>query len=187
MSCATPGTKHWRVDVVEAPTLEGLAGADPSVAFPGDLDAIGVKDPVVRRGSDGWHAWLCQHHLDVPGEEDRMSTGYATSDDGVAWRHHGTILQGREGRWDARGARVTTPLPGGWFAYDARASAAENWRERTGLARAGEGGVLVPEDGEPVAAVRYLEVVALPGGGHRIFYEAPLPDESHELRTELVP
>jgi hypothetical protein len=35
--------------------------------------------------------------------------------------------------------------------------------------------------------VRYLEVLALPGGGWRIYYEARLPDESHELRTELVP
>jgi hypothetical protein len=51
----------------------------------------------------------------------------------------------------------------------------------------GEHGRLVAEDGPPVAAVRYLEVIALPTGGHRIFYEAPLADESHELRTELTP
>jgi hypothetical protein len=30
-------------------------------------------------------------------------------------------------------------------------------------------------------------VLPLPAGGYRIYYEAPLPDESHELRTELVP
>jgi hypothetical protein len=82
---------------------------------------------------------------------------------------------------------VTTPLPGGWFSYDARATAAENWWERTGLARAGSDGRLVAQESEPVAAVRYLEVVALPAGGHRIFYEAPLDDGSHELRTELTP
>jgi len=33
---------------------------------------------------------------------------------------------------------------------------------------------------------RYLDVLPLPGGGVRISYEARLPDESHELRTELV-
>jgi hypothetical protein len=29
-------------------------------------------------------------------------------------------------------------------------------------------------------------VLPLPGGGYRLFYEARLPDESHELRTELI-
>ena len=182
-----PGTKHWRIDVVEAPDARGPAPTRRrSVAFAGDPTTIGVKDPVVRRGPDGWHAWLCQHHLDVPGEEDRMSTGYATSDDGLAGARTAPSSGAARGAWDARGARVTAVLPGGWFAYDARASAAENWWERTGLARAGDGGRLEAQDGEPVAAVRYLDVVALPGGGHRIFYEAPLDDESHELRTELV-
>ncbi|WP_406276530.1 hypothetical protein OHT93_32685 [Streptomyces sp. NBC_00191] len=35
--------------------------------------------------------------------------------------------------------------------------------------------------------VRYLDVLTLTGGGYRIYYEARLPDESHELRTELIP
>jgi hypothetical protein len=29
-------------------------------------------------------------------------------------------------------------------------------------------------------------VLALPEGGYRIWYEARLPDESHELRTEHI-
>jgi hypothetical protein len=183
---ATPNSKHWRIDVVEAPSIEALATAAPRTALGGD-EVTGVKDPVIRRGADGWHAWICCHLLDVPGEEDRMETGYATSDDGLQWRWHGAVLRGRDGEWDARGARVTAALPGGWFAYDGRRTAEENWWERTGLARAAGDGRLEALQAEPVAGVRYLDVLALPGGGHRIFYEAPLEDESHELRTELVP
>ena len=64
---------------------------------------------------------------------------------------------------------MTTVLPDGRAAYDGRATAEENWFERTGLA------VLARPAGrgEPsVADVRYLDVLPLPGGGHRLFYEA---------------
>jgi hypothetical protein len=62
-----------------------------------------------------------------------------------------------------------------------------NFRERTGLARvAGPDIRLVPEGDGPAVDVRYLDVLPLPGGGYRLWYEAPLPDGSHELRTELV-
>jgi hypothetical protein len=38
-----------------------------------------------------------------------------------------------------------------------------------------------------VAGIRYLDVIALDGGGYRLYYEAPLADGSHELRTAAVP
>jgi hypothetical protein len=174
--CATPESKHWWIGVLDAPDLAGLADAEHRTVFDGDASTA-VKDPIVRRDADGrWHAWICCHLLDIPGEEDRMNTGYATSADGLAWDWHGTVLEGRPGTWDARGARVTVVLPDGRMAYDGRATKEENWFEKTGLT----------EDRDaPVADVRYLEVLALPGG-HRIYYEARLPDESHELRTELI-
>ncbi len=185
--CAERDSKRWWIDVLEAADPEGLAGAEPRPAFPGD-ERTGVKDPIVRVGADGrWEAWICCHPLEVPGAEDRMRTAFATSADGLAWDWQGTALGGREGRWDARGARVTSVLPDGRAAYDGRATAEENWFERTGLARLDGGpGRIVPDSGEPVADVRYLDVLPLPAGGFRIFYEARLPDESHELRTELV-
>jgi hypothetical protein len=184
--CATPGSKHWWIDLLEADDPEGLADAEARTVFPGD-DRVGVKDPVIRVVDGRWHAWICCHPLDQVDEEDRMTTAYATSRDGLAWEWHGTALAGRPGTWDARGARVTVVLPDGQAAYDGRATKEENFSERTGLARlAGPDGRLVPEGDGPVADVRYLDVLPLPAGGHRLWYEAPLPDGSHELRTELV-
>jgi hypothetical protein len=183
--CATPGSKHWWIDVLEAADPAGLADAEARTVFPGD-DRTGVKDPVIRRAGGRWHAWICCHPLDEPGEEDRMTTAYATSGDGLAWDWQGTALGGRPGAWDARGARVTAVLPDGRASYDGRASKEENFSERTGLARRATQPGRFVGSGQPVAAVRYLEVVPLPGGGYRLFYEAPLADGSHELRTELI-
>jgi hypothetical protein len=182
--CATPGSKHWRIEALDSREPEALADAVARAVLPGD-DRTGVKDPVVRRTRTGWHAWICCHPLDARGEEDRMTTAYATSADGLAWDWHGTVLAGRRGHWDARGARLTSFLPDGRATYDGRASREENFSERTGIAIA-RGTSLVPV-GDPVADVRYLDLLQLPDGAHRLYYEAPLADGSHELRTELIP
>jgi hypothetical protein len=179
-SCSTPGTKHWWIGVLESSTVEGLPDAEHRTVLPGD-ENTGVKDPVVRHDGTRWHAWVCCHPLDVPGAEDRMRTAHTTSQDGLTWEPSRTVLSGREGRWDARGARLTTFLPNGNVAYDGRATAAENWFERTGFATPD----LTPTDDE-VLDFRYLDVLALPDGTHRAYYEARLPDETHELRTALL-
>ena len=186
VSCATPGTKHWRIDVVEASDPEELVNAEPRVVMPGDA-LLAVKDPVIRRRGDRWEAWICCHPLDLPGAEDRMSTRFATSPDGLTWSWGAVALTGRKGAWDSRGARVTSVLPDGRASYDGRATAGENFLERTGLAvPSHHPGVLVPEGEAPVADVRYLDVIPLGDDGYRLYYEAPLPDGSHELRTALV-
>jgi hypothetical protein len=183
---ATPNSKHWWIDALEADEPEGFADAEPHTVFPGD-DQTAVKDPVVRYADGLWHAWICCHPLDEPDEEDRMTTAYATSADGLQWDWRGTALAPRPGRWDSRGARVTAVLPDGRASYDGRATKDENWFERTGLAaQAGEPGRLVQTNDAPASHVRYLDVLRLPAGGYRIWYEAPLPGESHELRTELI-
>jgi hypothetical protein len=185
--CGTPESKHWWIEVLEADDPAGFETAEARPAFPGD-QRTAVKDPIVRLRDGRWHAWICCHPLDVPGAEDRMSSAYATSDDGWTWSWRGTVLSGRPGTWDARGARLTTVLPDGRAAYDGRASAEENWFERTGLAVAsGPDGRFAQVEGSPVVDVRYLDVLPLDDGGYRIWYEARLPDESHELRTERIP
>jgi hypothetical protein len=183
-SFATPGTYHWWVGMIEADTFEGLASASQEPVFAGNAQTA-VKDPVVRFDGTRWHAWLCHHLLDTPGAEDRMETAWATSEDGRIWTNPVTVLRGRPFAWDQRGARLTALLPGGAVAYDGRATREENWFEQTGVAAASGDGTFLAT-GEPVSTARYLEVLPLRGGGYRIWYEQVLPDESHELRTELI-
>jgi len=187
-SASKPPSRHWWIDLLEADDPSGFADAEARTVFPGDA-SVGVKDPLVRRTPDGgWEAWICCHPLDERDEEDRMTTAYATSADGVEWTWHGTVLAPRPGTWDQRGARLTAVLADGRAAYDGRASKEENWFERTGLARliGDRAGALAQVGDDAVRDVRYLDVLPLPAGGYRIWYEARLPDESHELRTELI-
>jgi len=195
LSCATPGTQHWRVEVLEATALEDLPGASPRTVLPGD-DRTAVKDPVIVRQGSGWQMWACIHPLDDPAATDRMWTNYAVSDDGLAWRWEGVALHPRPHGWDRRGTRITAVWRAGrtWMAlYDGRASAEENFEERTGLAAGPSPVDLVTHGDRPVAVsphgaggLRYVSLVALPFGGHRLYYEATREDGAHELRTNLV-
>ena len=85
-----------------------------------------------------------------------MVTDYATSHDGKEWTWHGTALNGRPGYWDSRGTRVTAVLHTGDSIvayYDGRASAAENYEERTGVATGTEPTALVPAGDRPAGRV----------------------------------
>ncbi len=196
VSCATPGTKHWRVDLIEAGTVAGLGTAAPRTVLPGSATAA-VKDPVLRHDGRQWQLWASVHPLDDPAATDRMTTEHATSPDGITWRWRGTALAGRPGAWDARGVRFSTVVHRGprvWALYDGRATAEENWEERTGLAVGDGAGAFtavgdVPllQSPHPPHGLRYAERVALPDGRARWFFETTRADGAHELRTVVLP
>jgi hypothetical protein len=199
VSAATPGTKHWRVELLEADTPQGLPDAPARTVLAGDA-AVGVKDPVLHHDEYGWHLWASVHPLESWDDADRMTTEYYTSPDGVRWTWRTTALAGRPGEWDARGVRISSVVVDGdgiLATYDGRASAGENWEERTGVARGirlpdGGFGPFTAEDREPVGSpyapngLRYLSMVTMPDGRQRIYYESTRADGAHDLRTELV-
>jgi hypothetical protein len=76
--------------------------------------------------------------------------------------------------------------------YDGRATAAENFEERTGLATGMRPEALAAADSGPAGAgpdgmlgLRYVDIVDLGNGRERWYYELTRPDGLHELRTEL--
>ena len=91
LSCATPGSKHWWIEAVDADDPADLETGSRTVVLPG-TEAAAVKDPVVLVDETGWRMWVCVHPLDVPGEEDRMTTAYATSRDGLVWVFGGVFF-----------------------------------------------------------------------------------------------
>jgi hypothetical protein len=193
LSCATWGTKHWRVEMLEAATPEEFTPDGSKVVLPGGPYSA-VKDPVIVIQGRTWHLWASVHPLDDPASTDRMTTDYATSQDGISWTWHGHALSPRPGEWDARGVRVSAVqfTAGGVMAYyDGRASAQENYEERTGLAVGTLPGSLAATGSAPVAqapgggGLRYLDIVDLGNGRQRLYYELTRPDGLHELRTEL--
>jgi len=191
--CATPRSKHWWIEAIDADEPSELPAGERTVAFPGST-SLAVKDPVVEVSGPGrWRAWVCCHPLTEPGEEDRMTTAYATSADGLSWHWHGEVLRPIPGTWDERGARMTTILSPEPLVvlYDGRASAEENWFEKTGIARRRDGALSPDADGPAATsphsdgALRYATAVPLSEGGTRFYFEAAGPDGSHDLWTSI--
>jgi hypothetical protein len=193
VSCSTPGSKHWWVEAVDAESPEELADGKRIVVLPGS-DVEAWKDVVVQIDAGGWRMWACRHPLDGGDDAaDRMSSWYATSDDGLVWTMVGEALRPVPDTWQARGVRVADVLhvDGRWWAiYDGRRSAEENWQERSGLAVGDRpdrlSAVAGPIPEQSGRALRYASVIPV-AGGWRAYFEATAPDGSHDLRAVYAP
>ncbi len=191
VSCSTWHSKHWWVEAIQSDDLAGLADGTRVVVLAGDNENA-WKDVVVSRDRSDWRMWACRHPLDAGADEaDRMTSVLFTSNDGLIWEHAGTALAPTEGSWDSRGARITSVIRGAdsWTAfYDGRASAAENWFERTGVALGSSPDSFTASAGPTRAGetIRYLSIAESPDET-RIYWEAARPDGANELRTANVP
>lgn len=195
ISSNTPGTKHWKVEALDAVDPSGFSADNKVVVFPGD-DDWGVKDPVIKFRDGQWRVWLCCHPLERPEDADRMETRYGTSADGLSWNVGGAAIAGRPGKWDARGARVAEIV----FSddevlayYDGCETAEQDTEEFLGIAvgavddleSISEEPIVVSEFGS--GSLRYPAIIDLPNGDQRLFYEVTNESGAHDLVTELIP
>ncbi len=178
LSCATFHSKHWRIERLRARRPHDFSARTRETVFPGSA-ASGIKDPVLVRGEE-LRILAAQHPL-TEGDEnaDQMMSVDACSGE--------PVMVPAPGTWYSRATRITSVV--GEYAYfDGRASADENFEERTGIARwdgaryaAVAGPASSPFGG---GALRYVSAIALPAG-LRLYYESATEYGSHELRTEL--
>lgn len=196
VSSDRPAGGGWRVEALDAPNPAGFDSRRRRLLVLGN-GPRSVKDPVVAWFRGCWHMWICCHPAAGEPGTDAAYSAYATSEDGLQWAWQGVALAGRPGSWDARMTRITSVLLNNGQPvafYDGRATAAENFEERTGVAFGASPGSFQPEGEQPWAAspggsggLRYLSVLPLPDGGYRLYYEATRGDGAHDLCTEYVP
>jgi hypothetical protein len=178
LSCATFNSKHWRIEKLRARHPQDFSARTRETVFPGSA-AIGIKDPVVVRDQE-LRIWATVHPL-TEGDEnaDRMTSVDAYSGESVMVPEPGT--------WYSRGTRLTSVV-GDYAYFDGRASAAENFEERTGIAK-WDGSRYVAIAGPAFSpfgrgALRYVSAIKM-AAGLRLYYESATEYGSHELRTEL--
>ena len=93
VSCATPGSKHWWIEAVDADEPARPRARPPHRRAARRRPTSRSRTRSCSSTSAGWRMWVCVHPLTEPGHEDRMTTAYATSADGLAWDWHGTVLR----------------------------------------------------------------------------------------------
>jgi hypothetical protein len=200
----------WRIEAIEGATIERL---DPRsrrpVLAPDEIRVAAVKDPWIRRVGSAWYLFASFGPLptdagaELHATGDALSTGrtgsltgLAASRDGETWEWRGAVLGPTGGRWDGYTARLSTAIRigDGWLGLYDGSTLEGNYEERCGIAfsddliewrKTGANGPLIGTASGP-GGVRYVDVIEMPHGTMRAYYEWTRPDGSHELRTALA-
>jgi len=137
------------------------------------FDGKGQK--LTDRSEEEIEALLDSPPAELPGEIDRV---------GVATDSYLEHIVERFGT-DLSGLRIAVDCANGAYSGIAPQAFERLGAEVTPVAAAPDGPLL--QSPHPPHGLRYADVVAVPGGGARWFYEATRADGGHELRTVLLP
>lgn len=168
-----------------------------------------MKDPWLRHIGETWYLFTSFGLLpggawpELHATGDALSTGrtgslsgLATSRHGISSHWRGAVLEPSPGRWDGYTARLTTALRSadGWIGFYDGSTLEGNYEERCGVAfsddlvrwrKATPNGPAIGS-ASGAGGVRYVDIVEMPRGDRRAYYEWTRPDGSHELRTAAV-
>lgn len=214
ISYVDPEDNKWRIDMIEAESIENL---DPNkkikIFTASDLQIEGIKDPEVI--IIGGLYYMFVSYAPSPKNVDSITkkrmhetadvyntgitkscTGLAISHSGISFKWIGDILSPPETGWDSYATRITSILydPPVFYAfYDGSKDVSENYEEKLGLAVSlnlinfERISIDRPIITSPYSSksIRYLNAVCV---DRKIFYyyEIALDDGSHELRVSVV-
>lgn len=205
-SYVNPEDGRWCVDVISADDIHALNTRARKPLFrASDLNLEGIKDPWIFEEHGRFYMFLsvalptpktdASSHstLDIFNTGECLSaTGLAESADLESWEWQGVIFAPDKDGWDRYCRRINSVIPSGgqYYAfYDGSQSHAENYEERTGLARSvdlrrweslslNEPLLVSPHAS---GSLRYIDN-RKDGEVLKLFYEWARADGAHELR-----
>jgi hypothetical protein len=201
------GTSSWRIDVIRAREPAAFSAQERrTVLNPADFALRWIKDPFVRRRSDGGYLLYAAAPArgaptgpGAPAEPaavvraaPRDAAVLAESDDGLYFPAIEYVLEPPgDDSWQGRRCRLNSVLAweNGYLAwYDAGRTTYDDYEEWCGLATSPDGRTFqrVSVDGpwtrSPHGCVRYLDAVVV-GDTAYLYYEYTREDHAHDLRV----
>jgi len=198
------GTTTWRIDVIRASEPAAFVAQERrTVLAPGDFKLPWIKDPFVRRRSDGGYLLYAAAPANAGVTIDgtriyaaaRDAGVLAESDDGLYFPSIEYVFEpSGDDSWQGRRCRLNSVMAWGegylaW--YDAGRTTYDDYEEWCGLATSADGRSFtrVSTDGpwtrSPHGCVRYVDAIHV-GDAVFLYYEYTREDHSHDLRVVRI-